>query len=256
VRRGSPLPRLLVVDDLDTRFRSWPDEYRHAILDSLEAILREGRDRGLAVAAAISQPHGLAQALRDAFGERVLLRHPTKSDLVQAGGAGELWRARDVPGAGQWRGHRVQLIAAPDRPANPCRAVPQLRLVAGRVHAVSSARPRADADALLSLGHAVLLLAPGGEVAARTAIDAAAARGESPPVLVGDADAWAASWSLAASIREEAVVVVHGGAAEYRALVRDRALPPLLDDGVRQCWVVRPAESPGRGEWPSTADDN
>lgn len=255
VRRGAALPRLLVVDDLDTRFRSWPDEYRHAILESLEAILREGRDRGLAVVAAISQPHGLGQALRDAFGERVLLRHATRSDLVQAGGAGELWRAREVPGAGQWRGHRVQVVAAPARTAMQDRAVPRLELDAGRLHAVSSARPRADADAVRSLGHAVLLLVPGGEGAARLAIETAAALRESPPVLVGDADAWAASWSLWASIREEAVVVVHGRAAEYRALVRDQQLPPLLDDGVRQCWVVRPDESPGRAEWPAIGDD-
>lgn len=250
VRRGTPLPRLLVVDDLDTRFRSWPDEYRHAILESLEAILREGRERGLAVVAAISQPHGLGQAMRDAFGERVLLRHPTRSDLVQAGGAGELWRASDVPGAGQWRGRRVQLVAAPTPKATPGRVVPQLELRAGPVHAVVSARPRADAGALRSLGHAVLLLAPGGEAAARLAVDTAATRGEPAPVVVGDVEGWASNWSLAASIREDAVVVVHGGAAEYRALVRDRMLPPLLDDGLGQCWVVRPGQAPGRAVWP------
>ena len=58
-----------------------------------------------------------------------------------------------------------------------------------------------------------------------------------PTVFVGDADAWAANWALAARIREEAVIVVHGGAYEYRALIRDRALPPLLDEGSGQCWA-------------------
>ncbi|MDQ0895555.1 FtsK/SpoIIIE domain-containing protein [Agromyces ramosus] len=251
VRHGTSLPRLVVIDDLDTRFRSWPDEYRHAILESLEAILREGRARGLAVAAATSQPHGLSQAMRDAFGDRVLLRHPTRSDLVQAGGAGELWRASELPGAGQWRGRRVQLVTAPTWSATPTRVVPRLELVAGRVHAVASARPRADADTLRSLGHAPVLLAPGGEAAARLALESSAACGEPALVLVGDADAWASNWSVAAAIREDAVVVVHGGAAEYRALVRDRTLPPLLDDGgLRQCWVVHPGEPPGRALWP------
>ena len=54
-----------------------------------------------------------------------------------------------------------------------------------------------------------------------------------PTVFVGDADAWAANWALVARIREHAVIVVYGGAHEYRALIRHRALPPLLDAGER-----------------------
>jgi S-DNA-T family DNA segregation ATPase FtsK/SpoIIIE len=128
--------------------------------------------------------------------------------------------------------------------------VASLELEEGRIHAVVSATPRSDAEVIRALGNSVLLLAPGGEAAARAALDAAAASGGAPPVLVGDADAWASSWGLAASVRELAVVVVHGGANEYRALIRERVLPPLLDDAVRQCWVVRPGEQVVRAEWP------
>jgi len=129
--------------------------------------------------------------------------------------------------------------------------VAPLELDEDRIHAVVSAMPRADTEVIRSLGRSVVLLAPGGEAAARAALDAAAASGSAPPVVVGDADAWASSWSLAATIRELAVVVVHGGASEYRALVRERELPPLLDDGVRQCWVARPGEQVVRAAWPT-----
>ena len=54
-----------------------------------------------------------------------------------------------------------------------------------------------------------------------------------PTVFVGDADAWAANWALAARIREEAVIVVHGGPREYRALEQGSRAPPLLDDAER-----------------------
>ena len=250
VRRGTAVPCLLVVDDLDTRFRAWPDDYRHAILDSMEAIMREGRTCGIAVVASVAQLHGLGQGMRDAFAERVLLRHPTRSDLVQAGGAGELWRGRDAPGSAQWRGRRVQVVDSAPWPASRHEDTPSLEFTVGRLHAVASATPRADAEAITALGHPTLVLAPGGETAARVALASAAAHGEPPPVLVGDTDAWASSWGLVASIREDAVVVVHGGAAEYRSLMRDRALPPLLDDGVRQCWVTPPGEGTFRAGWP------
>ena len=251
LRSGSGVPRLLVIDDLDARFRSWPDEYRHTVLEAIEAIMREGLSQGLAVVASVSQLHGLGQIMRDGFSARVLLRHSTRSDLVQAGGAGELWRARDIPGAGQWQGHRLQVIAVPVRAASSTPCVAPLELEVGRIHAVVSAMPRADAEVIRALGHSVLLLAPGGEPAARAALDAAAASASAPPVLVGDADAWASSWGLAASIRELAVVVVHGGPSEYRVLARERVLPPLLDDGVGQCWVARPGEPVIRAEWPT-----
>jgi S-DNA-T family DNA segregation ATPase FtsK/SpoIIIE len=251
VRRGTPVPRLLVVDDLDSRFRSWPDEYRHGILDMLDAIMREGRGRGLAVAAAVSQLHGVGQALRDGFGARVVLRLPARSDVVQAGGAGELWRARDVVGAGQWRGQRLQVVAAPAMSASPTALVTGLDFGEAGSHAVVSAMPRADAETIRMLGHRAILLAPGAETAARAALDIAAGSGQAAPILVGDADAWASSWAVAATIREQSVIVVHGGAAEYRALVRDRTLPPILDDAVRQCWVARPGEPAARAEWPA-----
>ncbi len=56
---------------------------------------------------------------------------------------------------------------------------------------------------------------------------------------IGDVDAWAANWALAAVVREEAEIVVHGGQREYRVFARPSTLPPLLDDPMEQCWVIR-----------------
>ncbi|KRC58457.1 hypothetical protein ASE14_17875 [Agromyces sp. Root81] len=247
VRAGAAVPGLVVIDDLDTCFRAWPEDYRHAAFAMVESLIREGRARGVAVAAAATQVQALGAGLRDAFGSRLLLRHTTRSDLVQAGGRGELWRAADAPGSGQWHGRRLQVVDVPPCPPRASAATPSLELRADLPYAVVSAAPRAAAAAIDAAGRPPLLLTTGGEVVVRAAI-AALPVDAPPPVIVGDGDAWAASWSLGAALKEEAVIVVHGGSAEYRAVVRDRELPPLLDDA-GQCWVLEPGSKPRRATW-------
>ncbi|PWC03164.1 hypothetical protein DCE94_12930 [Agromyces badenianii] len=254
VREATAPPRLIVViDDLDTCFRAWPEEYRHAALEMVESLIREGRGQGVSVVASTTQLHGLGAGLRDGFGARLLLRHATRSDLVQSGGRGELWRAADAPGSGQWRDHRVQVVQAAGRIAAAQPAVPELELHPDRLYAIAAAAPRAAAAVVAALGRSPLLLTAGGEAVVRAAL--AAHPGDAPPVIVGDGEAWAASWGLVAQLREDAALVVHGGAAEYRALVRTRELPPLLDEGARQCWVVEPAAPVRRATWPKRLDD-
>ena len=247
-RSGVEVPRLVVIDDLDVRFRSWPDDYRLAALDVVEALLREGRARGLWIAASASQSLGLGSGIRDAFGVRLLLRHSTRSDLVQSGGAGGLWRPDDPPGAGQWRGHPVQVVVA-DPPASAGRhSDPPLRLQSARVYAVVAASPSAAAATIRAAGGDPVLIATGSEIAGRAEPEPGNHSG--PTVFVGDADAWAANWALAARIREHALIVVCGGAHEYRALIRHRALPPLLDEGGDQCWASVDGAPARRFAWP------
>jgi S-DNA-T family DNA segregation ATPase FtsK/SpoIIIE len=244
---GSP-PALVVVDDLDTMFRAWPDEYRHAAFAMVESLIREGRGSGVAVAASVAQLHSLGPGLREAFGSRLLLRHATRSDLVQSGGRGELWRANDGAGAGQWHGRRVQVVDAEAVALRESSVIPRLELRSDAAYAVVAVAPRAAAAAIAATGRATIQLVAGGESAARAAL-AAHPAGAPAPVIVGDGEAWSASWSLLASLREEAVLIAHGGAGEYRALVRSRKLPPLLDDGAGQCWVIEPDQRPRRALW-------
>ncbi|MGR2753142.1 FtsK/SpoIIIE domain-containing protein [Agromyces arachidis] len=249
------LPRLLVVDDVDTRLATWPEDARLHAMDRLATVLQGARARGLAVIASATRTMGLPAGVRDGLTAVVLLRHPSRADLVQAGGDGRLWDAESRSGSGQWRGLRAQFLAAP-RPSPvlippPPRFTPSTRSPT----AICSSAPRTDAAA-------VRRAVPDAEVVvlgeADSAARAAAMLGEAPSdgvrVVIGDADAWAANWSLASEARSRAVVVVHGGVREYRALVRGGGPPPLLDDAAGQCWEV-PAEGlPDRRVW--VAADN
>jgi S-DNA-T family DNA segregation ATPase FtsK/SpoIIIE len=116
--------------------------------------------------------------------------------------------------------------------------------------AVVSASPRADASALRAAGLEPLLLEPVGDTAVRAAL--ARRAGDTAPrgLIVGDADAWSANWSIAALVREQATIVVHGGQREYRVLAPGHPLPPLLDDAGTQCWVVEPGSMARRAGWP------
>ena len=250
VRGAAAPPALVVIDDLDVRFRAWPEDFRHAAFAMVESLIREGRARGVAVAASAVDPLALGHGLRDAFGSRLLLRHATRSDLVQSGGRGELWRASDPPGAGQWRGRRVQVVAATESPTREIPVVPLLELRPDLPYAVAAVAPRAAAAVIAAAGRTPILLVAGGEASVRAALVAHPIDAP-PPAIVGDAEAWAASWSLLASLREEAAFVVHGGAGEYRALMRTRELPPLLDEGAGQCWVIDPGHDARRAMWPS-----
>ncbi|UOQ89691.1 hypothetical protein MUN74_01860 [Agromyces endophyticus] len=262
------LPRLIVIDDLDRRFVDWPDDYRAAAIERLARLLREGRAHGVAVVASAVQWLGVPHELRDAFGSRLLLRHPTRPDLLQGGGAGELWRADDGPGAGQWRGHRVQcaLTAGVAEEAGAITSTggvgeraardgaPELDLARSGSYAVVTIDPVGDAETFARLGATVIAVAPGvpvapGAVAVSRSDDEAAEAQDRPIAYVGGADGWAANWSLAAGIRERATVLVRGAAAEYRALVGDRALPPLLDEGSRQGWARSPGSPARRITW-------
>ncbi len=167
---------------------------------------------------------------------------------MQSGGVGGLWRPDDPPGAGQWRGHPVQVVVAdPPSPAGPHHD-PPLRLRCGRVYAVVATAPGAAAATIRSAGGDPILIASGADVAGRAGSEPGDHSG--PTVFVGDADAWAANWALVARIREHAVIVVYGGAHEYRALIRHRALPPLLDEGSGQCWASDGGAPARRFGWP------
>ncbi len=261
-------PVVVAIDDLDTRFRDWPDDHRQSAQGMVEALLREGRGRGIAVVATAASAHRLGSAIRELFGSTVVLRHPSRSDLVQAGGVGALWRADDPPGRGQWRGRRIQIVdphwAAETDAAQPDTAMwnETARDAAGRpvvdgagTWAIVTASPRTDAAALRSLGHEPIVLDALADATVRAAISGRTAPATGPRVVIGDADAWMANWALAGAMREDATVIVHGGPREYRVLVRDATLPPLLDDPVAQCWVLGPGGAPRRSPWPPRANN-
>lgn len=256
LRAADPVDGILLVDDLDVRFRDWPDDYRQAVTGALEAILRECRARGLAVVASAGAGHRLPASIREAFAETALLRHPSRGELVHAGGIGELWRPADAPGAGQWRGHRVQFVDADHFPTElaPASAAP-LAFTPG-IWTVVARSARAMTDAVRAAGIEPIVLGAAGDADARAAFAAHAGEAAGPLVIVGDADAWAAAWALAALARDASTVVVQGGARELRAILPPvGALPPLIDDPAAQCWVFTASGSVCRAGWPASPDD-
>jgi S-DNA-T family DNA segregation ATPase FtsK/SpoIIIE len=253
VRTGGGRPRLLIVDDLDRRFRAWPDTYRFPMLEAIEAIAGEGRAAGVTVAASAVSSRSMPAGLREEFGSTLLLRHASRAELVHAGGIGEHWRADDPPGAGRWHGRRVQLIdTGPPPRVSPC-TMPPLELSASQLAAVVSRAPAVDADRLRAAHRRPVVLLRSGEpppVSATGVAIGAAATQPQALALVGDVDAWMANWSLLAALRERGDLVVHAGAAEYRSVTRDREPPPMLDPGAAQCWLLRPGTGPVRRAWP------
>ncbi|GAA1056377.1 hypothetical protein GCM10017608_28690 [Agromyces luteolus] len=243
--------RLVLVDDVELRFAGWPEEHRLAALEALGELIRASRAGGPAVALAAGRSAALGSAVRDGAAVHVLLRHASRGDLVHAGGDGRLHRGAAPPGAGQWRGHPAQFLRA-DRPTAPAPRVeaPPLRFDTARPVAVASARPGVDADAIGRIAPEVELirLADGPDAArrARHAIDS----GGGGVVIVGDADAWAADWGLAAAARSRADLVVHGSGPESRALVRDAGILPLLDVDRDQCWFTGVDRTTERAAWP------
>ncbi|MRX42773.1 FtsK/SpoIIIE domain-containing protein [Agromyces kandeliae] len=246
--------RLVVVDDVDLCFSGWPEEHRLAALETLAELMRFARGGGPALALAAGRTAALGPGLRDAVTRHVLLRHPSRADLVHAGGDGRLHRADAPPGAGQWLGHAAQFLRA-DRTAAvaPRIEAPPLRLDIARPVALVSARPGADADRIgrIAPGTELIRLADGPDAVLRAqhAIDGSSVAGG--VIVVGDADAWTANWSLAATARARAELVVHGGSRELRAVVRDAGLPPLLDVDRDQCWRIRTDRTTERAAWPT-----
>lgn len=255
--RAADGPRLVVVDDIDTGFAGWADDARFAAIAKLEAVLRGARGAGTAVVVSAARTTGLGAGVRDALTSTVLLRHASRADLVHAGGDGALWDPDGPAGAGQWRGLRAQFLAAP-RPRPAAERTPsRLEPMRHPLTALCSATPRADAvDLARACPRADIVMLGAGDPA-----DRAAAFLREPPVrdgariIVGDAEAWTANWSLAVQARSRAVIVVHGGHAEYRALARDAGPPPLLDDHRRQCWELPPEQPPTRREWVGSHDE-
>jgi S-DNA-T family DNA segregation ATPase FtsK/SpoIIIE len=110
---------------------------------------------------------------------------------------------------------------------------------------------RAMAEAVRSAGIEPVVLGSAGDAEARAAFAAHETGSVRSLVIIGDADAWAAAWALAALVREASTVVAQGGARELRALLTPAGtLPPLIDDPAAQCWVSTVAGPVRRAGWP------
>ncbi|GLI25961.1 hypothetical protein ARHIZOSPH14_02030 [Agromyces rhizosphaerae] len=258
-RTQGPTPLAVVIDDLDDLFDGWGDEYR---LEGVRALERLLRTRTIPVAAAVRQLPGAALSPRIAglFRETLLLRLPSAADVRAAGGDPALWAPDEPPGSGQWRGlrfrarHRAQPARgrhARERPGRGDRPEAPPEPPGQGVAFACTDAPRAFADRWrAATGGRVVQLDPGDPLSRGATADLLASGGAEARLLVGDAAAWASSWSLVAAHREEVVLLADGMPSNLRALTGDRTLPPLLDPGTGTIWCREPGRAVHRRAWP------
>jgi len=268
VRRPGPRPAPLVVlaDDLDVAVSRLGPDHQAALLDLVAALVREGPHAGVALAASGRRPGGALQAVGAAAGPPVVLALPTRQEHVLAGGESSLFDPSAAPGAGEWRGMRIQVALPPAGPSSGDDAdvptasasasadpAPPLVLEVGPVHALVASAP-AEATARLraeGVDAVELLDLPlGWSADQRDTAPGIRAPADAPRVVVGDPDAWLVRGALLADIRRAGSVVLEGCAArDVRTLLRVRQVPPPLAPVPGRVWSVTPDGAVERRSW-------
>lgn len=274
-------PLLVLADDLDVAVSRLEAEHQAALLEGLAAVVREGPHSGVALAVAARRAGGPLQGVAAAVGPPVILALPTRQEHVLAGGESRLFDARATPGAGEWRGERLQVATPPELPPSPSRPVgaarppvradpaPHAVLAADAVHALVTPSPVAAVARLREAGADAVEVAripPGWStdqpfpaavadaVGTRAAAHDGGTRAMRIRVVVGDPDSWLVRGPLLADLRRTGDVVLEGCAPrDVRTLLRVRAVPPPLAAIPGRAWRVTPDGDVRRCSWPPAA---
>jgi S-DNA-T family DNA segregation ATPase FtsK/SpoIIIE len=240
---GSGPARLVLIDDIDSMLRGFEPDYQAELLSRLTRILRDGPSRGLTVIATAQRLAAPLSSLAALFPERMLLRHSSRQEYLLAEGEAAQHDAALPPGAGHWRGTRIQLALPDDvdlAVAPPLALPPTVPLPAALI--VVCARPALylDASGWRDADPAVRLM-DASDRAQLASFGDRASRPVGPVRLVGDPDTWLSSWSVFSSLRQTTAVLFDGcSVAEYRSLTRRRELPPPLDGARSGRWLLEP----------------
>jgi len=221
----------LIIDDLDTLLSRFSSDYRIEFVERLSLLLREGPAWGMSCVTSVSRMSSEISASAGRFPHRLTLGYPSRSDHVLAGGEGADFREGLPPGAGTWKGARIQ-VALADRPLISARIDPAPVLSIGALAIVTSRVPLLMSA--LASDPTTQVIPLERDVAA--AISSAQGRA----VVVADVDQWQANWGALTAARSVATVVLHAcSPADFRALTRSRELPPPLPPGDSEaCWVL------------------
>ncbi|CAQ02290.1 FtsK/SpoIIIE domain-containing protein [Clavibacter sepedonicus] len=279
-------PLLVLADDLDVAVSRLDPEHQAALLEGMAAVVREGPHAGVALAVSGRRAGGPLQAVAAAAGPPVILALPSRQEHVLAGGDGRLFDARATPGAGEWRGERIQVAQPPEVEAEPeaesarrgraasrpgvVDPAPRAVLAGGAVHALVTPSPVVQVARLREMGVDAVeatRIPPGwspDQPFPGAAGDGAATRPEvghgghpdggraaRPRVVVGDPDAWLLRAPLLADLRRIGDVVMEGCTPrDARTLLRVRAVPPPLAPVPGRAWRITPDGDVRRCSWP------
>jgi S-DNA-T family DNA segregation ATPase FtsK/SpoIIIE len=234
-RRPGHAAAIVAIDDLDALLSRMPDHASAMFVDAMTTLLREGSSLGITVVASVQRLTAGMQPLVPLFGHRLLLRMPTRQDLVMSGGEGVHHAATAPPGRGRWLGAEVQ-VAVPDRAPPPTKGAgtrQPLDLAGPAPIVIVTSRPALVIAGLERLGL-------GGRTCAVPDVPVRLAAG-GQPIAVGDPMAWQASWSAFAALRALGPVVFDRCTpAEFR-LVTGMTMPlPPLSSTPGGGWMLSP----------------
>ena len=103
-----PVPPLLAVDDVDRHLAGFPLEYASAWAERLQRVIRIAAERGGVVLLSASRCTGPVSVLADLLPERALLRAPSRTEHLAAGGEPGSYDPDRPPGRARLGGAEVQ----------------------------------------------------------------------------------------------------------------------------------------------------
>ena len=237
-RSGAPAPRLLLLDDLDVSLDRLGAEHAAGLLERLQSLVREGAEAGIQCVIAVQRVTGSIHPLLALCGARLLLRLADRPEHVFAGGVADEFDASAPPGRARWRGRALQVASGGARVAP---ALPELGIVTTPFVAVA-----ANPDAFIARVRAA------GLGAVRLDVGALTVSGGESRSLVGDPDEWQSHWAVLPRLRQTLPLLVDGcSLAEYRAVTRQRELPPPLSSRDGQFWLIEPDGTARRATLPA-----
>jgi S-DNA-T family DNA segregation ATPase FtsK/SpoIIIE len=236
-------PTVLLIDDLDAIVAGCQEDYQAALLDRLSRVLRDGPASGIHCVLTAQRVGGSLHAVTALTSSLLTLRMPNRQEHVLAGADPATFLADAPPGAGYWRGDRVQVAGVASSASRPLPLARRAISVATAVVAVASTRPEEIARRIgeFAPGRQVTVL--GGWRAGESAEPAGSPGGGrdilAPPILIGDPEVWQSQWTLLASLRRSGELLFDGcSLPEVRALTRSRELPPPFPRGERPVWIL------------------
>lgn len=239
VRRGVSERTVVAIDDVDVVLARMSPEHAVAFSEGIIALGREGSARGTALVVAAHRLPTAIHPLAALCPNTLLLRLNDKNEHVLNGGRAIDFSDTLPPGRGWWRGDVIQVVATKQSDAAIQPLPHSFRIASQPAVAVASTRPREFTTRLLASHPGVRILGPGdGELAVTAGVPFS--------IILGDVDSWNARWGALAALRGSVPIVIDNcSVADYRALLRDRDVPPPLAHPSEEVWLID-SEGPAR----------
>jgi S-DNA-T family DNA segregation ATPase FtsK/SpoIIIE len=247
-------PRLLLFDDIDAVIQAAPEEYMMAVLDQFARLLREGPAYGVHVVITAQRIGGPLHQLTALCGSTLVLRMPNRQEHLLAGGETGDWSRDLPPGAGTWRGNRIQVIQAArvsagagpltsgcatdgiglHRTVDPSQPVPGAPPIV-----IVSTRPARMSRRMRAANPSLAVVDIGGT--ATDPRELIVTRGAARPVLIGDPESWQSHWGALGALKATSDILFDAvSTGDFRLLTGLRELPPPPPRGERPLWLLSP----------------